>query len=263
MSAQPPSQARPDFDGSAATLKTVGKPTIVLVHGGQHSSECWQPTVDALRTRDPSVQVLAVDLPGHGDEPGDLATLTIAQCVESVTAQILAARPERVMLVGHSMAGITMPGVAARLGPALVQRMVFIACCIPPDGKSVLDTLHAPMNLIASRAARRTAVSAPFPGFIARWVFANGMTREQKQRVVASLCAESTRVTTEPVDRSTLPRVPMSWVLTQRDRALRPQVQREFIDNLGGVDEVIEVDTCHNAMISEPVKLAEILLKRC
>jgi len=40
-------------------------------------------------------------------------------------------------------------------------------------------------------------------------------------------------------------------------------VQREFIGNLGGVDEVIELDTCHNAMISEPVKLAEILLSRC
>ncbi|MFL9915947.1 alpha/beta hydrolase [Paraburkholderia fungorum] len=263
MNAQPSSQARPVSDTSVAKPKAAGKPTIVLVHGGQHSGTCWQPTVDALRARDPSTQVLAVDLPGHGNEPGNLATLTIAQCVESVTAQILATRPDRVMLVGHSMAGITLPGVAARLGPALVQRMVFIACCIPPDGKTVLDTLHAPMNVIASRAARRTAVSAPFPAFIARWVFANGMTRDQKQRVVAGLCAESTRVTTEPVDRSTLPRVPMSWVLTQRDRALRPKVQREFIRNLGGVDEVIELDTCHNAMISEPVKLAEILLSRC
>ncbi|MDE1012290.1 MAG: alpha/beta fold hydrolase, partial [Paraburkholderia fungorum] len=204
MSAQPSSQALPVFDTSVAQTQTAGKPTIALVHGGQHSGACWQPTVDALRARDPSARILAVDLPGHGNEPGNLATLTIAQCVESVTAQILATRPERVMLVGHSMAGITLPGVAARLGSALVQRMVFIACCIPPDGKTVLDTLHAPMNVIASRAARRTAVSAPFPAFIARWVFANGMTREQKQRVVAGLCAESTRVTTEPVDRSAL-----------------------------------------------------------
>jgi pimeloyl-ACP methyl ester carboxylesterase len=263
LSALPSSRAQPVSGDSAGKSKTAGKPTIVLVHGGQHSGACWQPTVDALRALDPSAQVLAVDLPGHGNEPGDLATLTIGQCVDSVTAQIRATRPSRVMLVGHSMAGITLPGVAARLGSALVQRMVFIACCIPPDGKTVLDTLHAPMNVIASRAARRTAVSAPFPAFIARWVFANGMTREQKQRVVAGLCAESTRVTTEPVDRSTLPRVPMSWVLTQRDRALRPKVQRQFIGNLGGVDEVIELDTCHNAMISEPVKLAEILLSRC
>ncbi|VVD33620.1 Pimeloyl-ACP methyl ester carboxylesterase [Paraburkholderia dioscoreae] len=263
MSALPSSQARSGVDASMATLQTADKPTIVLVHGGQHSGACWQPTVDALRALDPSAQVLAVDLPGHGNEPGDLATLTIAQCVESVTSQILSTRPSRVMLVGHSMAGITLPGVAARLGSALVQRVVFIACCIPPDGKTVLDTLHAPMNIIASRAARRTAVSAPLPAFIARFVFANGMTREQKLRVVAGLCAESTRVTTEPVDRSAFPRVPTSWVLTQRDRALRPKVQREFIGNLGGVDEVIELDTCHNAMISEPVKLAEILLSRC
>lgn len=247
----------------ASEAQTEDRATIVLVHGGQSSGSCWQPTVDALRTLDPSVKVLAVDLPGHGSEPGDLATLTIEQCVDSVTAQILATQPSRVVLVGHSLAGITIPGVAARLGTALLQRMIFVACCVPPQGKTVLDTLRPPMNVIASRAARRTAVSQPFAPFLAHWLFANGMTREQKRRVVAGSCAESTRVTFEPVDRSTLPRVPMSWVLTLRDRALRPKLQRQFIDNLGGVEELIELDTCHNAMISEPVKLAEILLSRC
>jgi pimeloyl-ACP methyl ester carboxylesterase len=263
LTALPPSSARPGSAVSAAKPNAADKPTIVLVHGGQHSGACWQPTVDALRALDPLVKVLAVDLPGHGNELGDLATLTIEQCVDSVTSQILSTRPGRVVLVGHSMAGITLPGVAAQLGPALLQRLIFIACCIPPDGKTILDTLHPPMNVIASRAARRTAVSAPLPAFLARWVFANGMTREQKRRVVAGLCAESTKVTTESVDRSMLPRVPMSWVLTRRDRALRPKSQRQFIDNLGGVDEVIELDTCHDAMISEPLKLAEILLSRC
>ena len=75
MSAQPSSQALPVFDTSVAQTQTAGKPTIVLVHGGQHSGACWQPTVDALRARDPSARVLAVDLPGHGNEPGNLATL--------------------------------------------------------------------------------------------------------------------------------------------------------------------------------------------
>ncbi|PRE08850.1 hypothetical protein C6P92_26445, partial [Burkholderia multivorans] len=64
-------------------------------------------------------------------------------------------------------------------------------------------------------------------------------------------------------DRSLLPAVPMSWVLTKRDRALRPKLQRRFIANLGGVDEVIELDTCHDAMISKPVELAQIILERC
>ncbi len=238
------------------------KPTIVLVHGGQHTRTCWDPTVDALKTLDPHARVLAVDLPGHGNEPGDLASLTIERCVDSVTSQICATGASSVVLVGHSLAGITLPGVAAKLGPAL-KRMIFVACCIPPNGKTVLDTLGPPMNFIAKRAARREAVSAPLPSLIASWVFGNGMTRDQKQHVIRGLCPESTKVTTEPVDRSALPAVPMAWVLTKRDRALRPNLQRKFIANLGGVEEIVELDTCHDAMISEPVKLAQIILRHC
>jgi hypothetical protein len=51
-------------------------------------------------------------------------------------------------------------------------------------------------------------------------------------------------------------------VLTGRDHSLPPRKQRGFIGNLGGVEEVIELDTCHNAMISMPEELAAILLAR-
>jgi hypothetical protein len=47
-----------------------------------------------------------------------------------------------------------------------------------------------------------------------------------------------------------------------RDHSLRPPLQREFIANLGNVDEVVEIDTCHNVMLSEPDELARVLLSR-
>ena len=50
-----------------------------------------------------------------------------------------------------------------------------------------------------------------------------------------------------------------SWILTLRDRALCPTEQRLSIERLGGVEEIVELDTCHNAMIAEPARLAEIL----
>jgi hypothetical protein len=43
---------------------------------------------------------------------------------------------------------------------------------------------------------------------------------------------------------------------------LPPRQQRKFIDIPGGVEEVIELDTCHNAMISRPDELAAILIAR-
>jgi hypothetical protein len=34
------------------------------------------------------------------------------------------------------------------------------------------------------------------------------------------------------------------------------------MQRLGGVEDVVEIDTCHDAMISEPARLAEILAER-
>ena len=57
--------------------------------------------------------------------------------------------------------------------------------------------------------------------------------------------------------------VPRTWILTLRDRALSQRSQRTSIAALGGVQTVIPIDTCHNLMVSEPERLAEILVERC
>jgi pimeloyl-ACP methyl ester carboxylesterase len=236
--------------------------TFVLVHGGQHTGACWQPTVDAARRQDATARLLAVDLPGRRNEPGDLATLTIEQCVRSVVRQIDDAGAGRVVLVGHSLAGITLPGVAAVLGADRVARMIYVACCVPPQGRTVLSTLQPPVSWIATAMARAAAVSKPLPAPAAAWMFANGMTPEQRRMMLDGLVPESAAVTREAVDRSAMPDMATTWILTLRDRSLRPAQQRRFAANLGRVDEVVEIDTCHDAMISEPDRLATMLLSR-
>jgi pimeloyl-ACP methyl ester carboxylesterase len=244
-------------------MSEVGKPTVVFVHGGQHTGACWHPTIDEMKRLDPSVSTAVVNLPGRAGEPGDLATLTIDQCVQSALRQIAADVPGdgRVVLVGHSMAGITLPGVVTALGDR-VARAVYVACCVPPQGTSVMSTLQPPVSWIAGAMSRFVKVSQPLPGPAAAWMFANGMTKEQKRAVVAGLVPESAVVTREPVDRSGMPSRPTTWVLTARDHSLKPAAQRQFIANLGHVDDVVEIDTCHNVMMSEPTKLAELLLAR-
>jgi pimeloyl-ACP methyl ester carboxylesterase len=237
------------------------EPGFVFVHGGGHTGECWQPTIAAIGALDPDVATLAVDLPGRRGEPGDLA-LSIAQCVASVVRQIDDAGMHRVVLVGHSMAGITLPGVITALGPDRAAGAVYIACCVPPEGRTVMSTLRPPVSWIATAVSRFASVSKPMPAPAAKWMFANGMSSEAKRAVVAGLVAESTSVTREPVTRADLPSVPTTWVLTKRDRSLRPSAQREFAANLGRVDEIVEIDTCHNVMMSEPDALARVLLAR-
>jgi pimeloyl-ACP methyl ester carboxylesterase len=231
--------------------------TLVLIHGGQHDSRCWQPTIDAITREAPGTRTLAVNLPGRQGVPGDLDTLTIADCVEAAVGQIEQAGLDDVVLVGHSMAGLTVPGVATKLGADRVRRIICVACSVPPQGQRILDTLIPPIRLAVGRARNE------LPLWMAKRMFTNGMTPEQRAFSLSVLIPDASRLAFETVDRSGLSdRIPRSWVLTRRDRSLPPRQQRRFIDNLGGVEEVIELDTCHNAMISMPDELAAILVAR-
>jgi pimeloyl-ACP methyl ester carboxylesterase len=237
-------------------------PAIVLVHGACSHSGCWAPTVAALAAGAPNVPVLAVDLPGRGRSPVPLAGVTVGGCVDEVVRQIEDATVGDVVLVGHSLAGVILPGVATLLGPGRVRRLVFVTCAVPPDGGSVVDVLRGPLRAIAAVAGRRRSPTR-LPAFVALAAFANGMDRQQRRVVAGSLCPEAGWLIGEGVSRRGFDlTIPRTWVLTRRDRALSPARQRRSIDNLGGVEECVELDAPHDAMVSHPNELADILLAR-
>lgn len=238
-------------------------PTLVPIHGGEHAGDCWDLTVRALATEEPALRVLAVDLPGRRGKAGDLCNLDIATAVDSVVADIEDARIGSLVITGHSLAGITVPGIAARLGTARVREMIFAACFVPPQDGNVVDTIGGPLSVFAPYTAR---ASKPFlmPGIAARLAFCNGMTRDQRRLVMSRRYRDSVRLYSDRVDRSAMPTdIPRTWILTLRDRVLTPRAQHRSMAALGGVDTVIPVDTCHDVMVSEPRWLAAILARRC
>ncbi|WP_459988571.1 alpha/beta fold hydrolase, partial [Mycobacterium avium] len=145
-------------------------PDLVLVHGGEHAGDCWDLVVAELRRAEPGLRTLAVDLPGHGNKPGDLATVTIADWVDSVVADIETAGFGDIVIVGHSMAGVTVPGVVTKLGSSRVREMILATAFVPPQGSSIADTLGGPLAIFARRAAR---IGKPMkiPAPAARWAF--------------------------------------------------------------------------------------------
>lgn len=208
------------------------------------------------------MRVLAVDLPGRGRNPADLSTVTITDWVDSVVAEVENASLGDVVVFGHSMGGLTVPGVVARLGTR-VREMILAAAFIPPQGSSVADTLGGPLAPLA-RVGARIRRSGAMPSAAARLTFWNAMSWEQQRYALSRLYPESARVISERVDRSDLPaEVPRTWIMTLRDRALSPRQQQRCIQSLGGVDTLVCIDTCHDLMYSEPERLAAILLERC
>ncbi|HEX9499282.1 MAG TPA: alpha/beta hydrolase [Mycobacterium sp.] len=239
-------------------------PALVLVHGGAHAADCWDLTVDELHRQAPELSVLAVDLPGRAGKPGELAALSIGDCVESVVADIEDAGLRDVVICGHSMAGVIVPGVVTKLGSSRVREMILAAAFVPPQDTSVLDTLGGPLGWYARRAGAARQVPVEMPRFAARLAFCNGMTRRQRRFLLPRICGESVRLVTEKVDRDQLPDdVKRTWILTLRDHSLSVRTQRKSIDVIGGVQTLIPVDTCHCLMVSEPERLSEILVERC
>lgn len=238
---------------------------LVFIHGGVHTGSCWDDTVSEITRLRPEVHTLAVDLPGRRRVDGDLSTLSIEQCVAAVVRQIddsshISTRDDPLMLIGHSLAGVVLPGVVERLGRERVSRVVFVACCVPPVGRSVVDTLPTVMRPVVHRIAARSPVIDRMPAALMRYAFGNHATATQRARIRDHVVPESSALITEPVRARFPESVPRSWVLTTRDRALPVGRQRGFIRNVGGVDEVIPLDAAHEVMLTHPAELAATLV---
>jgi pimeloyl-ACP methyl ester carboxylesterase len=254
--------AGPVTDKNMASADEQPGLLLAFVHGGVHHGGCWNDTVTALRRRCPSLRTIVVDMPGRRFVPGDLETLTIEQCVAAVADQIAQHRRngEKLVIVGHSLAGVVMPGLVHRLGPHTVTRAVFVACCVPPPGKCVADTLPVVLKWVVHRIMRRSPVIAAVPYIVLRFFFGNGTTRAQRMLIGAATCAESASLLIE-VPSARWPEVVAStWILPSRDRAQPPSTQRRSIAALGGRIDVRTIDSGHEVMLTHPEELARTLL---
>jgi pimeloyl-ACP methyl ester carboxylesterase len=202
-------------------------------------------------------------MPGRRNKPGDLREMTIADFVDSLVGDIECAGLEDVVLVGHSIGGMTLPGMATKLGAARVREMIFASAFLPPEGASLVDSLPWVLARIARRFATR-GVPSETPRWLARFAYLNAIPLRRRRFMTGKLYAESLRILTENVSWRGMPDdIPRTWILTLRDRAIAPKLQRRSIEALGGVQTLIAVDTCHCLMVGEPERLAEILVERC
>jgi len=225
---------------------------VVLVHGGGFAASCWDLVVDHLEG-----SVLAVDLPGRGAHPAPLRSVTIAGAAASVVGDVDAAGFGDVVLVGHSLAGCSMPATIGLLG-SRVRHAVFVACTVPEHGKSCVETLPADLQAFA-----RANLEAGEPGVLsaemAKALFGNDLDETQFAWMLDRMVPEAPGLLTEPVDLSPLRTgMPRTWVRTLHDASLDPDRQLGFAANVDGCD-VIDIDAAHMCMISKPGELAAII----
>lgn len=92
---------------------TSSAPPLVLLHGLTFDCTMWAPTLEALSRLGHQREVLALDLPGHGDShPRESYELELVS--EQVMAAVESAGISAPVLVGHSVSGVIATVAAAR-----------------------------------------------------------------------------------------------------------------------------------------------------
>jgi len=105
---------------------------FLLVHGACHGAWCWRDVLPLLNIDGHSAR--AIDLPAHGED-----TSAISDCsLDAYADKVIAAIRGPVILVGHSLAGMTISAVAEK-APEKLERLIYLTAWLPGNGDSARD----------------------------------------------------------------------------------------------------------------------------
>jgi pimeloyl-ACP methyl ester carboxylesterase len=224
--------------------------TFALVHGAWHGAWCWERLTPELEAR--GHRVVAPDLPS--EDPA-ATFITYAEVVEDSLAG-----EDDVVLVGHSLAGNTVPLVAARRP---VSRIVYLCAVVPIPGRSFSE--QATIERDAFVPGYQAGLVADDEGR-SRWVDDDIARRtlfaDCDERDAHAAFERLRPQAMTPYDvrcpLAAFPEAPRTYVLCTEDRIVNPdwsrRVARERLDA-----ELVELPGGHSPFLSRPAALAEVL----
>jgi pimeloyl-ACP methyl ester carboxylesterase len=207
-----------------------------------HGSWGWDPLLPFL-----DLPVIAVDLPGRGSRPADLATVTLDDCVRAVLDDADAAGFDRFALVGHSLGGLTLTETGHR-HPDRLTHLVYVGAIVPGPGESA-GTIMAGGDLDAMPV---------LPEDTARALFGNDLDDQQWAEHFKGLVPDApgimnARVSGYPAG------IPITYVSMTQDQPVPPDLAARMVANLGQPVDVRTIDAGHTVMVSKPNELAAIV----
>jgi pimeloyl-ACP methyl ester carboxylesterase len=235
---------------------------FVLVHGSWHGAWNWYK-LEALLERD-GHDVIVVDLPAHGIDRSPAESVQLQDYTNTVT-DVLDGLSDKAILVGHSMGGIVISS-AAEARPEKIEKLVYLAAFLVPNGSSLLDFAFQDVDSLVGQnliPVDLTNDGIPDALDINRSVIKAAFYGESRAHDVA--LAESLLVV-DPIAPVGTPlslggnfeSVPRFYISTSLDKAVTPAIQ-EVMYTLTPVEKVYTLNSDHSAFFSRPKKLRNIL----
>ncbi len=232
---------------------------VVLVHGAFFGAWSWEPVVGPLEALGHTVETF--DLPGSGADRTPIEGVTLGAYAERVQ-DVLAARPEKAVLTGHSMGGVVVTQTAAN-APELVHSLAYVCGFMPGDGQSLLDLTQYPEGagdlVQANVVVEGEPPVASLTDEATTAAFYNRCTQEQVAWALARNRPQAVVPFATPVQiGSAVDAVPRSYVLTRDDQSVTPELQRRMIAE-HPCERVLEIDGDHAPFLSATDELVAAL----
>ncbi|MEU3303654.1 alpha/beta fold hydrolase [Streptomyces sp. NPDC006678] len=225
---------------------------FVLVAGAWLGAWAWDEVVPELRAA------------GHAGHPLTLSGLAEKQGapagqqthVQGIVEEVERRDLRDVVLVGHSYAGIPVGQAAERIGERLA-RVVFVDSNVPADGESFVSAWPDGRAMVEASIDKNGGFWAPLT---AAEFEGQGLTDEQIARIVGGSTPHPGATLTEPaVLARPLGELPATYIKCLLDG---DEPSPDVVALLRGESwRLVEMDTGHWPMFSQPRRLAQILLE--
>ena len=230
---------------------------MVLVHGAWHGAWCWEKVTKGLA--DKGVPTVAVDLPGHGDDPGPLSDL-FGDAVR--VTEMLDTIDGPAVLVGHSYGGavISQAGVHDA-----VDRLVYLCAMVLDEGEScasaAADT-EAPLisnegrpSLSAGFKMRGDGSATLDPSVAAACLY-NDCDSASTAWALSRLTPQSLLNMGQEVTAAAWRVKPSTYVVCTDDMAVHPGLQRVLARRC---TNSVEWNASHSPFLSQPETVVQFL----
>jgi len=234
--------------------------TFVLVHGAWQSAGTWDRLTPLLQKHGHTV--ITPVLSGLGTDQDRLTShISLRQHIEDVSLE-LRKLAGKVILVGHSYAGMIISGVVETNSPR-VERLVFLDAFIPEDGQCVLDLLPPEIGAHFRKVAQEQGDGWRLPGGEGQLDLWGLKPGEARDFVRERLCDFSLRCFEEPLPlpANRKAAIPATYVTCVAEGYparpfFAPFAAKARISGW----EVAEVNTGHDCQVERPAEVANILL---